>query len=83
MFESCPWGHERESAVFCYECHEELIHNPTFLPSDIERFAALVKARGLAESLKPEDRAKLAGRIKLLHEVIEAGLVQLLSKEKQ
>jgi len=23
VFTSCPWGHEGETAVFCYECHEE------------------------------------------------------------
>ena len=83
VFESCPWGHEGESVVFCYECHEELIHNPIFLPADIERFAALVKARGLFESAKPIDRAKIGGRIKLLHEVIEAGLAQLATKSKE
>jgi hypothetical protein len=82
VFESCPWGHEQESAVFCYECHEELIHNPVFLPEDIERFAALVRARGLSESMKPSDRSKLAGRIKLLHEIIETGIAALSAKGK-
>jgi hypothetical protein len=82
VFEVCPWGYERESAVFCYECHEELIHNPVFLPQDIERFAALVKARGLSESMKSNDRSKIAGRIKLLHEIIESGIGVLSSKSK-
>jgi hypothetical protein len=35
IFESCPWGQEGEVVVFCYECHEELIHNPVILPEDI------------------------------------------------
>lgn len=26
IFKKCPWGVEKQSAVFCYECHEELIH---------------------------------------------------------
>lgn len=80
VFESCPWGHERESAVFCYECHEELIHNPVFLPEDIEKFAKLVQERGLAETSKQNDRSKIGGRIRLLHEVFEAGLAVLIAR---
>ena len=74
VFSSCPWGLERQSEVYCYECHEELLHNPVFLPADITRFAELVKLRGLNEETKPGDRTKLAGRIQLLQEVISAGL---------
>ncbi len=74
IFESCPWNVEGLTAIYCYECHEELIHNPVFLPADIERFSAIVKDRGLSESSKTGQRTALAGRIKLLHEVIEAGL---------
>ncbi len=66
--------------MLCYECHEELIHNPVFLLQDIERFAALVKARGLSEENKSNDRSKIAGRIKLLREVIDAGLHSLAAK---
>src|SRR2546425_2396179 len=29
IFTSCPWGHEGESKVFCYECHEELLDTPS------------------------------------------------------
>jgi hypothetical protein len=60
--------------VYCYECHEELLHNPVFTPADIERFAQLVTARGLGEDDKPESREKIAGRIQLFHEIIQAGL---------
>ena len=67
MFASCPWGHEGESVVFCYECHEELVHNPVFLPEDVALFAELVKQRGLSEEMKTENRDPIAGRIKLLH----------------
>jgi hypothetical protein len=28
VFEECPWGIEGQTAVFCYDCHEELLHNP-------------------------------------------------------
>lgn len=80
VFNTCPWGHEGEKGVFCYECHEELIHNPVFLPDDIVRFAELVAQRGLLESTKPESRDKLAGRIRLLHEVIARG-IDTLAKE--
>lgn len=77
VFDTCPWGVEGEKAVFCYECHEELIHNPVFLPDDVEGFAELVVHRGLAESTKTESRNKLAGRIELLHEVVSRGIAEL------
>jgi hypothetical protein len=63
--------------VFCYECHEEFLHNPVLLPQDIERFAALVKLRGLSEEQKTEDRSKCARRVALFHEVIARGLKAL------
>lgn len=74
------WHLEKKTAVFCYECHEELIHNPVFLPENIADFAELVKGRGLAEDSKSDDRSQHAGRIRLLHEVIEAGLDALKRK---
>jgi hypothetical protein len=80
MFLSCPWGHEGESVIFCYECHEELIHNPVLLPEDVSRFAELVKQRGLAEELKTDNREPIAGRVALFHEVIASGLASLLKK---
>ena len=64
--------------VLCYDCHEELLHNPVFLPTDIANFALLAKVRGLQENEKTEDRGKLGDRIQLLHEVIETGLRRLL-----
>ena len=77
IFEKCPWGVEGETTIFCYECHEELLHNPVFLPDDIERLASLVKKRGLDENRKTESKDKIAGRIKLLHEIIQRGLEEL------
>lgn len=77
IFKKCPWGVETQSAVFCYECHEELIHNPVFLPQDVEKFAALVKARGFGEQQKLNSREKIAGRIQLFREVIQAGIDKL------
>jgi hypothetical protein len=82
IFVTCPWGHEKKEVVLCYDCHEELIHNPVFLLDDIERFAALVKRRGLSEDRKSDDRSKLAGRIRLFREVIDAGLRSIASKEE-
>lgn len=78
IFDQCPWGLERETALYCYECHEELLHNPIFLPEDILNFAELVRRRGLSEDTKAASRDKLAGRIKLLHDVVESGLKVLL-----
>ena len=60
--------------MFCYECHEELLHNPVLLPQDIGDFSALVRSCGLSENQKPEDRKKIGGRIKLLYEVIARGI---------
>ena len=80
IFTVCPWGHEGKEVVLCYECHEELIHNPVFLLEDIERFAALVRARGLSDDKKSDDRSKIAGRIRLLREVIDAGLSSIAAK---
>jgi hypothetical protein len=77
MFASSPWGHEGESEVFCFECHEELLHNPVLLPVDVERFAELVRMRGLSDAVKTEDRSRIAGRIGLLHDVITHGLKTL------
>lgn len=70
IFETCPWELENKEIVFCYECHEELIHNPVFLPEDIGMFAELVRLRKLNEHVKSDDRTSIAGRIKLLHEVM-------------
>jgi hypothetical protein len=78
IFSSCPWGHEGETAVYCYECHEELLHDPVLLPEDIRRLAELVKNRALSEERKPEHKEMIAGRIKLLQEATSAGL-KLLS----
>ena len=81
IFSYCPWGHEGTTGVFCYECHEELIHNPILLPEDIARLAKLVHQRGLTETQKPANRQKIAGRLKLFHEVIAAGLTSLLKED--
>lgn len=74
LFVSCPWGVEGQKTTFCYECHEEVIHNPVFLPGDFEHFAELVRKRGLSETRKPKNRRKVAGRIKLFHEILARGL---------
>jgi hypothetical protein len=81
IFTSCPWGYERQSDVFCYECHEVLLHNPVLLPEDVARFAELVRMRDLAEELKTGDHSKIAGRVALFHEVITRGL-KLLHEEE-
>lgn len=81
IFDVCPWGYEGECAVYCYECHEELLHNPVLLPEDIRAFSELVRLRNLHEGQKPENKTKLAGRVSLLHEVIACGLSKLLEAE--
>jgi hypothetical protein len=83
LFPSCPWGVEGQTAVFCYDCHELLIHNPVFLPDDLKRFASLVRAKQLDETVKTKATDKLAGRIKLLQEVISKGLTAFLGDSKK
>jgi len=82
IFENCPWGLEGRKEAFCYECHEELLHNPVLLPTDVKRFAELVKLKGLNESEKTESKNKIARRIELLQEVIEEGVKALLVAER-
>ena len=80
IFPSCPWGHESEFGVFCYECHKEPSHNPALLPEDVASFAQLIRMRGLSETAKSEDRSKIAGRVSLFYEVISCGLKTLLEE---
>ena len=84
IFETCPWeGMEGKSDKFCYDCHEELLHNPVFKPEDIKRFAELVRLKGLNEPKKAKSKDKIAGRIKLLHEAIEKGIDALLAEKRR
>jgi len=80
IFDACPWNLEGKKAVYCYECHEELLHNPVLTPADVAAFGALVRKAGLDETGKTEDRTMIAGRIKLLQEAVRRGL-QALSQE--
>ena len=83
IFLTCPWGHEKSTGVFCYECHEELLHNPVVLPEDIELFATLVHRRKLGERHKSASRRQIAGRIKLFQAVISRGIEALLSENRR
>jgi hypothetical protein len=74
---ACPWGPEKQATVYCYECHEALIHNPVLLPGEVQAFAELVKIRGLNEDDKPSEKDKIARRVMLLHEVLATGLFTL------
>ena len=78
IFMKCLWKLKRKTEIFCYDCHEELLHNPVLLLQDISRFAELIRARDLNENNKTIRKDKLAGRIILLHEVIELGIDRLL-----
>jgi hypothetical protein len=42
VFAKCPWGKEKHLEVFCYECHELLLHNPVLLPEDVARSSPTV-----------------------------------------
>ena len=77
IFENCPWDYEGEHATFCYDCHEELLHNPVLLPEDIKRFADIIRRRDFGEHTKIQSRDKIAERIKLFHEIIQRGLEEI------
>ena len=83
IFTKPPWKLENETEEFCYDCHEELLHNPVFLPGDISRFAELVRLRKLNENTKTLSRVKLAERIRLLHEVFEKGIEASIKIERR
>lgn len=68
--------------MFCYDCHEELLHNPVLLPKDIEKLALLVKLKKYSEKGKTNSKNELAGRIKLLQEIIQKGIDKIISDEK-
>jgi len=82
IFRKPAWRLREETDVFCYECHEELLHNPVFLPEDIRQFANVVKARKLNERRKGEKRHRIARRVRLLNEIIKAGLEQTASSSR-
>jgi hypothetical protein len=82
IFTACPWGFEGKTAVYCYECHEELIHNPILLPDDVTTFAELIRQNGLNETEKPATREKIASRIQLFHSAIATGLKTLLRRQQ-
>lgn len=77
VFKACPWGQEREYNVFCYDCHEVVLHNPVLLREDVQRFSDIVRKRGLSEEQKTDDFSKIGGRIEILHEAIARGLTSL------
>ena len=77
IFKKPPFPLEKDWGTFCFECHEEVLHNVVFLPEDIAALSELLKNRGLSERKKPSHRQKVVGRIRLLHEVVRAGLDSL------
>lgn len=82
IFKPGEWKHEGEAVVLCYDCHEELLHNPVLLPEELDMLAKLASMRGLSEDNRTDDRTKLGGRIKLLHEAVHLGLESLLRSER-
>ena len=78
-----PQWEDKKVGILCYDCHEELLHNPVFLASDIKQFAKLVELMNLNENDKPKSKDKIKGRIVLLHEVIEKGIKAILRAEKR
>ena len=80
ILKESDWPKYDAPVILCYECHEELIHNPILLKEDLEKFKELVDRDGSSEKEKECSRGKIARRIILFHKVIETGLKQLLEK---
>jgi hypothetical protein len=76
------WKVEGKTEIFCYDCHEELLHNPVLLPEDVSGFTKLVKSHRLNEKKKTKSKEKLAGRIELLHKALALGINKLLEDDK-
>lgn len=74
IFKNCPWNLEKKSLIFCYDCHEELLHNPVLTLVDISDFKMLIKYHRFNEVKKAKAKTKIAGRIKLFHSIIRFGL---------
>jgi hypothetical protein len=81
IFDKNEYITQQDILELCYECHEELLHNPIFFRIDIERFAQLARLNHFNEKRKSNNRKKIAGRIRLLHEVIEQGIKTLLEQK--
>jgi hypothetical protein len=77
LFDKCPWDQEKITRLFCYECHEELLHNPVFVAEDVQRFKEIVKKHGFDEDQKSNDRMRLAGRVRLFQKALAIGLQTL------
>jgi len=73
---------EGTAGVFCYECHEELLHNPILLPDDIAKLRQCFVQKGITETEKTNDRILAARRVALLHEVIQRGISSMQNDSK-
>jgi hypothetical protein len=76
-------GKGKTYVYLCYDCHEELLHNPVLFPEDIKKLSNIVKKRRMREKNKlPHNKEKIAKRIKLFHEIIRIGLEQISKESK-
>jgi len=67
--------------TFCYDCGEELLHNPVLLEEEILGLARLFEVRGAGEhDGKPDRSEKHAKRIVIFREVIAEGIRQVLAR---
>jgi hypothetical protein len=82
IFLEDPWKIKGKTGKFCYDCHEELLHNPVLLPEDLQRFVKLVNHNQLNEIEKTDSKEKLRLRIMLLHEALALGINKLLEDDK-
>jgi len=68
---------------YCYDCHEELLHNPIILKTEMDKLSEIFKIIGANEDVKTESKDKLKQRIVTLKEVIRKGIDIYLSELKR
>jgi len=64
IFPVDPWGFEGKSEIFCYDCHEELLHNPILLPEDIKKLAEFSSSKRAQRGREKREQRKACGAYK-------------------
>ena len=77
IFTKCPWSLEKATELFCFDCHEVMLHNPVFTRENIQTLRQIIHKHNLNEDEKEKGYTKVKERIKLLQTVIEEGLKKL------
>jgi len=72
-----------QTVTLCYDCHEELLHNPILLEEDVKHLRQIMDNKGCTETHKTEGDYKcIANRVRIFHEIIKAGIEHTLKEPK-